>query len=147
MTDGLNQYKGCLSSTFGECEIFDGLTNALKRIKELEAERDKWKKRTEELLAECDRLNKESSESDSDFIDLVAERDQWKARAIALERAANGYCVMCTKAEPMKLSSIVTCEKMRERGVIGRSGRTVCEHWQFDQTRFADVTPEAEAAE
>ena len=45
-----DQYKGCLNSAFGECEIFDGLTNALKRIKELETQLAKQLSATEPIV-------------------------------------------------------------------------------------------------
>ena len=50
-TDGiLNQYKGCIASVFGECEIFDDLTDALKRIKELETQLAKQLSATEPIV-------------------------------------------------------------------------------------------------
>lgn len=72
------------------------------------------------------------------------DRDQWKERAEALERALRGYCWCCTKSIPLGIgcSTAVSCEKMKERNVLGSTGRggKDCPHWAFDEPRFA-VTP------
>ena len=181
--DNLNQSTVCLKGVVGQCGVFNALTAAMKRIKELEsaaeekermyrigtdagaftikqltAERDKWKKRTNELLDECDRLNKESCEADSDFVDLVAERDRlqaaverlatiedsyetcridrdyWKARAEALEmalKAAPPHCGQCVHINvDIKKEPCASCDDMLK-------------NYQFDDTRF--WKPEAEA--
>ena len=142
-----DQYETCLIAKSGEC-------SARERIADMEAERDKWKKRTEELLDECDRLNKESCESDSDFIDLVAERDQWKAHAEALKRAAIIHDGLLANKRPAGSDGFLcwTCvhihvprDKYPCISCINDAGGDLL--WQFNEARFADVTPEPEAAE
>ena len=132
-----------MTSTDGN---FDGLTNALKRIEELEAEY-KWRRAEHENAMEANIALIRRYVWDDGGNNIEADRNAWKARAEALERAANGYCVMCAKSAPMtfcgKETNFVTCEKMRERGVLGGGGRKDCEHWQFNEARFTAIAPEA----
>ena len=136
-----DEYETFLVAKSGEC-------SAREKIAALEAQQRQLRAQIEVLAIKNDALQPDRDYWQDLSVELRTQRDRWKARAEALERAANGYCVMCAKAAPVTICGkeigAVTCEKMRERGVLCGGGRTVCEHWQFDEALFTAIAPDTE---
>lgn len=82
---------------------------------------------------------------------LLDEIARLTAKCEALERALGGYCWACkmaNKAFPgLANSKAVGCELLTERNILGVNGKAGrdCEHWQFNEARFAKVAASADS--